>query len=269
MSSNRTPDLPGPLVDSSWLRAHLYDEDVRVVDCRFVLGDPEAGRRAYLDGHVPGAAFMDVDTELSAPPGTAGRHPLPDPEVFAAAARRAGIGTATRVVAYDDGMVGGAARLWWLLRHIGHDRASVLEGGLAAWGEPLAPGPETHPPGDLVARPRTDDTVDADDVLAALDRPGRLLLDARAPERFRGEREPVDRVAGHIPGARNLPSGETIPAPAELVADDRELVAYCGSGVTACVVALAFEAAGRGDVKLYPGSWSEWSQRGLPVATGG
>lgn len=258
-----------PLVDAGWLAGRLGEPALRPVDCRFVLGDPTAGRRAYESGHVPGATFLDLDADLSGPPGPGGRHPLPDVDAFVAAARRAGIGRDSHVVAYDDGMTGGAARLWWLLRHVGHDRVSVLEGGLAAWEGPVAVDVETPPLGDLTADVRTDDTVDAEDVLAGLGAAGRVLLDARAPERFRGEVEPIDHVAGHVPGARNLPFDVAYPPPSALLDDDRELVAYCGSGVTACVVVLAFAASGRGDVRLYPGSWSEWSGRGLPVETGG
>ncbi len=252
--------LPQPLVEPAWLAEHL--DDVRVVDCRFVLGNPQGGLAAYRGGHIPGAAFLDVDTDLSGRAG-GGRHPLPDAGDFAAAARRAGIG-AGPVVAYDDG-TGGAARLWWLLRHFGHPEVAVLRGGLAAWIGPLRTGEEEIPPGDFSARPRAGDTVDAGEVLAGLGRTGRLLLDARAPERYRGEHELIDPVAGHIPGARNVPFGDAPPA--DIVYAPEELVVYCGSGVTACVVLLALEAEGRGDAKLYPGSWSDWVARGLPAET--
>jgi thiosulfate/3-mercaptopyruvate sulfurtransferase len=185
------------------------------------------------------------------------------------------------VVAYDEAGEGGAARLWWLLRHLGHERAAVLDGGLRGWreeGGPLEAGAEAVEAGDFSAAPREDDTAE----LAGEAGAGpRVLLDARAPERFRGEHEPIDPVAGHIPGAANLPFAELAPngrflSPEELrarfeaagAAPGSELVAYCGSGVTACVLVLAAEVAGLGPVRLYPGSWSEWSSRGLPVGSG-
>jgi thiosulfate/3-mercaptopyruvate sulfurtransferase len=281
-----------PLVQTAWLRANADDARVTVVDCRFVLGNPGAGRQAYDEGHIPGAAFLDVDTDLAAEPGGRGRHPLPDAKKFEAAARRAGIGRDTFVVAYDESGEGGAARLWWLLRHFGHDDAAVLDGGLAAWreeGGPLRPGPERVEEGDFVARPREGDTVSAEDIAeAAGGRPGDVeaasgrapgaaggrapdagfrLLDARAPERFRGEVEPIDPLAGHIPGAVNVPFAEVAPRgrflPAEELRErlgDEPFVAYCGSGVTACTLVLAGELAGV-EGRLYPGSWSEWCRR--------
>lgn len=236
----------------------------RFADCRYELLDPAAGERLYLEGHVPGAAFLDLDRDLSdmsrAP--AEGRHPLPGAESFAAAAARAGIGPGVLVVAYDQGRAGGAARLWWLLRHFGHEDAAVLDGGLAVWRGPLASGPESIEPAHFPARPRERDTVEADELLARLGDPTLALVDARAPERFRGEVEPLDPVAGHIPGAVSVPSGQGLP-PAVLEAD--EIVAYCGSGVVACVALLELARAGRPDAKLYAGSWSEWSRRGLPV----
>lgn len=254
-----------PLVTAAWLQEHLTDPDVRVVDCRYVLGRPGAGRMAYLERHIAGASYLDLDEDLAAPVGDGrdGRHPLPDPEAFAAAARRAGISRDTSVVAYDGSMTGGAARLWWLLRHFGHDRVSVLDGGFAGWEGPVRAGEEPGESGDFEVAQIRDDLVTAEQIQAGA---GGLLLDARAPERFRGEVEPIDAVAGHIPGARNVPF--TGPVPDEVIAEDSELTAYCGSGVTAAVVLLKLAAAGRDEAKLYPGSWSEWSTRGLPVETG-
>ncbi len=261
-----------PLVDAAWLREHLGDPGLRVVDCRFMLGEPGAGRPAWLRGHVPGATHLDVDADLAGEPGERGRHPLPEPAAFEAAARRAGIGTGSTVVAYDAAGEGGAARLWWLLRHFGHANAAVLDGGLGAWREAggrLEAGEPQVAPGDFEARPRAGDTVDAEAAAAAP-----LLLDARAPERYRGESEPIDPVAGHIPGAVNAPAAELAPGgrfrePAELrrllEGAGGEAVAYCGSGVTACTVVLAAELAGLGPVRLYPGSWSEWCRAGRPV----
>jgi thiosulfate/3-mercaptopyruvate sulfurtransferase len=262
----------GPLVEPAWLRERLGEPGLVVVDCRFVLGDPGAGRRAWLEGHLPGAAFLDVDRDLSDPPGDRGRHPLPEARRFEARARRAGVGRDSRVVAYDEAGEGGAARLWWLLRHFGHPDTAVLNGALRAWreeGGPLEEGRTSLRSGDFVARAR-DDTVEADDL-----RGGSLrLLDARAPERFRGELEPIDPAAGHIPGARNVPFTELAPAGRFLAPEalrerlgEERFVACCGSGVTACTLLLAAELAGL-DASLYPGSWSEWSRRGLPVATG-
>jgi thiosulfate/3-mercaptopyruvate sulfurtransferase len=225
---------------------------------------------------------MDLDSELASKPGERGRHPLPDAEIFEAAACRAGIGPDTLVVAYDEAAAGGAARLWWLLRHFGHERVGVLDGGLRGWraeGGPLEGGAERPSAGAFVARSGEGDRCEAEELAApAPTGVQRVLLDARAPERYRGELEPIDPVAGHIPGAVNLPFASVAPdgrflAPEELLAafeatgaaPGRELVAYCGSGVTACVLLLAAELAGLEPGRLYPGSWSEWSGRGLPA----
>ena len=238
----------------------------RFVDCRWELGDPARGRELYLEGHVPGASFLDVERELSAPPSTlGGRHPLPAADDFARAAGAAGIGPGVFVVAYDQGMNGGSARLWWLLRHFGHDDVAVLDGGLDAWLGPLSSGEEEIETAVFEPRARDDDTIEAEELAARLD-DGRLtVVDARLPERYRGEVEPIDPVAGRIPGARNAPYPDELP-PDLLEAE--EIIAYCGSGVTAAVVLLRLAQAGRGDAKLYPGSWSDWAGRGLPAETG-
>lgn len=237
----------------------------RFVDCRFELGHPVRGRELYLAGHVPGAAFLDLDTDLAdLSVEGAGRHPLPPPEVFAAAASRAGIDRSTFVVAYDQGMTGGAARLWWLLRHFGHEQAAVLRGGIGAWAGPLRAGPEQIDPGRFEPRLRAGDTIDAEGLAARLGDSRLLVLDARVPERYRGDVEPIDPVAGHIPGARNLPYTGAFE-PRDDLLEAEEIVVYCGSGITACVDLLALAEAGRPDAKLYPGSWSDWSTRGLPV----
>lgn len=258
-----------PLVTPDWLLRHLEDPAVRIVDCRFVLGEPDEGRRRYLERSIPGAVFADLDTELAGPVGDGldGRHPLPSVQRFTEAARTAGISAQTHVVAYDDARTGGAARLWWLLRHFGHPAVSVLDGGLAGWTGPTQAGATVVARGDFVARRRDDDTVDLAGVEAGLRRPGRILVDARAPERFRGEVEPIDPLPGHIPGARNAPFNQ--PPASELVQADAEVVVYCGSGVTACEVLLRLAAAGNLGAKLYPGSYSEWTNRGLPVEQGG
>ncbi len=219
------------------------------VDCRWSLDDPEWGRARYLEGHVPGATFLDVERDLSAAPGVGGRHPLPDTADFARAAGAAGIGAGVFVVAY--GSVGGAERLWWLLRHLGHDDCAVID--LEAWHGPLAAGEERAEPLPFEPRERAGDTIGADE-LSARHRE-LVVVDARLPARFRGEPNPVDRVPGRIPGAVNAPWPEPLP---EL--QPGELVAYCGSGVTACVTLHRLHLAGRGG-RLYAGSWSEWEQR--------
>ena len=226
------------------------------VDCRWELGSPGRGRELYLEGHIPGASFLDVDEDLAAPPGPRGRHPLPNADAFAIAAGRAGIGAGVFVVAY--GNMGGAERLWWLLRHFGHDDCAVLE--LDAWRGPLRAGEEEIEPADFTPRPRAGDTIDAGELAERLEE--LVVVDARRPERFRGEENPIDRVPGRVPGAHNAPWDEQLP---EL--PEGELVAYCGSGVTACVTLHRLWLSGR-EGRLYPGSWSEWEQLGLPVTRG-
>jgi thiosulfate/3-mercaptopyruvate sulfurtransferase len=236
------------------------------VDCRWELGNPERGRELYLEGHVLGASFLDVERDLSAPPSTpGGRHPLPDVDDFARAAGAAGIGPGVLVVAYDQGMNGGAARLWWLLRHLGHDDVAVLAGGLGAWLGPLAAGEEQIEAAEFEPRAREEDTIEAEELAARLGDERLTVVDARLPERYRGEVEPIDPVAGRIPGARNAPYPDELPPD---LLEAQELVAYCGSGVTAAVVLLKLAQAGREDAKLYPGSWSDWVGRGLPAERG-
>jgi thiosulfate/3-mercaptopyruvate sulfurtransferase len=226
----------------------------RFVDVRWALDDPGFGRREYLEGHVPGAVFVDVEAELADPPGAAGRHPLPTTERFVEAMSRAGVDAETYVVAY--GTMGGAERLWWLLRHHGHDGCAVLD--LDGWHGPLTGGEETAERRAFVSRPRTDDTIERD--LLAACRDSVVVVDARVPSRWRGEPNPVDRVPGRIPGAVNAPWNEPLPN-----VRSGELVVYCGSGVTACVPLYRLHLAGR-DGRLYPGSWSEWEQHPeLPV----
>jgi thiosulfate/3-mercaptopyruvate sulfurtransferase len=231
--------------------------DVQFVDCRWSLDDPGAGRRAYLDAHIPGAAFVDAERDLASSPGPAGRHPLPSEEQFVAAMERGGVGDDTLVVAY--GSLGGAERLWWLLRHYGHDACGVI--GLDAWRGPLRGGDEAIEPAKFTPHPRTGDTIARGELAERL---GELVVvDARLPARWRGEANPVDRVPGRIPGAVNAPWNEPLPD-----LPPGELVTYCGSGMTACVVLHRAHLAGR-EGKLYPGSWSEWElDQGLPVETG-
>jgi thiosulfate/3-mercaptopyruvate sulfurtransferase len=226
------------------------------VDCRWELGSPGRGREHYLAGHIPGASFLDVDDDLAAPPGPDGRHPLPTNEDFTLAASRAGVGDGVFVVAY--GNMGGAERLWWLLRHFGHDDCAVLE--LDAWHGPFSNGDEQVEPAVFTPRPRTDDVIDAQKLAARADE--LVVVDARVAERFRGEENPVDKVPGRVPGAVNSPWNEPLAS-----LPDGELVAYCGSGVTSCVTLHRLALAGRAG-RLYPGSWSEWEQLGLPVERG-
>jgi thiosulfate/3-mercaptopyruvate sulfurtransferase len=233
----------------------------QIVDCRWELGAPGRGRELYLAGHVPGASFLDVDedlSDLSVP--DSGRHPLPSAERFAAAAGAAGIGPGVLVLAY--GSLGGAERLWWLLRHFGHDACAVLLGGIDAWGGPLRAGTEEIDPEAFVPDPRDGDTISAGEIVRRLADPGLTLVDSRSPERWRGEPGGIDDPPGRIPGATNAPWPEPLP---ELV--QGELVAYCGSGITACVTLHRAWLAGR-EGRLYPGSWSEWSRRGLPLERG-
>jgi thiosulfate/3-mercaptopyruvate sulfurtransferase len=219
--------------------------ETRFVDCR--------AYEAYLAGHVPGAAHADPEHDLTGEVG-GGRHPLPSADAFAAWASAAGIGPGTLVVGYDDG-TGWAPRLWWLLRHFGHDPAGVIR--LDAWNGPLATGEEEIAPATFTPLPRTGDTADAAEILGRLGDSSLTLVDARAPERWRGESEPIDPVAGRIPGARNRFFLDESPLPPELLAAPG-LVVYCGSGVTACAVLHELHLAGRTDARLYPGSFSEW-----------
>ncbi len=229
---------------------------VQFVDCRWELADSERGSELYLAGHIPGASFLSVDHDLSdLSVGGAGRHPLPSARGFAAAASRAGIEEGVLVVAY--GNMGGAERLWWLLRHFGHDECAVLLGELESWGGALRAGDEEIEPGLFVPRERSGDTIGADEIL---ERSGEIVVvDARVPSRWRGEENPVDKVPGRIPGARNAPWNEPLP---EL--PQGEVAAYCGSGVTASVIVHRLWLAGRA-ARLYPGSWSQWETLALPV----
>jgi thiosulfate/3-mercaptopyruvate sulfurtransferase len=220
---------------------------IRLVDCR--------PRGAYDAGHLPGAVHLDPETELSAPaddPAVGGRHPLPDPYALAAILARAGIGPGTFVLAYDDGS-GWAARCWWLLRHLGHDDAGTFD--VRAYEGPFSTEEPRVERAPFVAHVRDDDVAEMAELRARLDDPRLVLLDARAPERWRGDVEPLDPVAGRIPGARNAHFLEPLP---DDVLDAPELVAYCGSGVTAAAVVQRLVLAGRDDARLYPGSFSEW-----------
>ena len=233
---------------------------VQFVDCRWELGKPKLGRELYLVGHIPGASFLDVDSDLAAAPGVRGRHPLPEPDFFAASAGRAGIGNGVLAVAY--GSMGGAERLWWLLRHFGHDDCAVLLGGLEAWGGELRTGEQDIEPAAFHPMPRVGDTIEAAELGDRVGDDGLVLVDGRMPLRWRGEPNPIDRVPGRIPGALNAPWNEPLRD-----LPDGEVVAYCGSGVTSCVTIHRLWLAGR-DARLYPGSWSEWEGLGLPLERG-
>lgn len=276
----------GPLVTVDWLAAHLAE--VRLADTRWYLpGAGKTGRAEYLAGHLPGAVFLDVDEELADPPSRArGRHPLPSAERLTAALSRAGISDGEDVVAYDD--VGGAiaARLWWLLRAFGHrGGAAVLDGGVAAWraaGHPLTTLIPHPAPGTFHARLDPARVVSRDEVDRLRRSTAAVVLDARARERYAGITEPIDARPGHIPGARSTPFADNLldghlRAPADLraryasvgVTPDATIVAYCGSGVTACHTILALELAGSPGALLYDGSYSQWAaNEALPVATG-
>lgn len=272
---------PSPLISLEDLAARLDDPHLRIADVRWVLGDSARGRADYDAGHIPGAIFVDLDRDLAAPSGP-GRHPLPDPADFATRLGALGFGADNFVVAYDDALGTVAARLWWMLDNLGHERVALLDGGLRAWrdaGLPLSTEPGSAPPTTLRLRGAWNNVIDRDELRSRM--ASTTLIDARAAERYRGETEPVDPRAGHIPGAVSAPakialgpegrflSAEELARRLDDVAPpDRPVVASCGSGVTACHTALALRLAGRPDPLLYPGSFSDWSRTDLPVATG-
>ena len=281
MNSPAGAVLAAPIVGGAWLQANI--ERVVVADVRWYL-DGRSGRAAYEAGHIPGAVFVDLDEGLSGPPSVAGgRHPLPSPEGFAAALGEAGIGDGCAVVAYDDasGMVAG--RLWWMLRSLG-ERVAVLDGGLAAWPGPLSTDYPDIAPTRFTPRPWPPESFASIAEVDELRRdPRTVVLDARSTERYRGEPNAVDPRFGHIPGAVSAPCAAnlvpegTLQGPGELrtnyaaagIEGDTDVVAYCGSGVSACLDLLALEVAGLGGGRLFVGSWSAWgADRGRPVATG-
>jgi len=269
------------LIGAVALRDMVGKPGIAVIDCRFDLMNPEGGRRAYLEGHIPGARYADLNRDLSAPiTAASGRHPLPTPNEFAATLARLGIGRATQVIAYDDSAGTFAARAWWMLRWVGHPAAAVLDGGLKAWvseGGALQSGEEKPLPAaeasHLSAPADATAVIGAAEIEQRLSDPAFLLIDARAGERFAGTVEPIDAVAGHIEGAVNHPfsanlgaDGRFLPAPVLRQVWERRLAgrsptqvaAMCGSGVTACHNLLSLEVAGLRGAKLYAGSWSEW-----------
>ena len=269
--------MSSPLITAAELAAHLDDPTWVVVDCRFTLTDPSAGLAAYARSHIPGARYANLDDDLARHPGPAdGRHPLPDAADLAARLGTWGIGNDSTVVAYDEASGAIAARLWWLLGWLGHEQRLVLDGGFAAWnaaGLPLESKNPAWRPARFVPRGVADESVVQSAELPGLQAAGGLLVDARAAPRYRGEQEPIDPVAGHVPGAVNRPGSVNVGADGrfrdpnalrrELTAllggrPAGELVAMCGSGVTACQLLLALAAAGLDGAKLYAGSWSEW-----------
>ena len=289
-ASRSTPQAPAThstLVETAELAACLGDPRLVIVDVRHDLADPACGEAAYAKSHIPGAVFAHVDRDLSGPRSPhSGRHPLPTPESAAKLFGRLGIDATKQVVAYDQNSGVYASRLWWMLRWLGHDAVAVLDGGFVKWtreGRPVsAEAPRVTPVKFVAARVLP--TVNASGIAASLPRHGLLLLDARAAERYRGESEPIDPVAGHIPGAlnrpytRNIHDDGTFRSPRELRSEfdamlhgraPDDLVHYCGSGVTACHNLLAMTIAGYPLTRLYPGSWSEWiTDRRRPIAKG-
>ena len=277
------------LITAELLAGELGNRDVRIVDCRFNLLQPEAGRQAYEEAHIPGAVYAHLDDDLAAAvTSTSGRHPLPDVAAIASFFANIGVDASTQVVVYDDASGAIAARAWWLLRWLGHNSVAVLDGGFGRWqaqGLPTKTGTEAVLPKHFDASPHPEMVFSTDEVLAAAESiAGLRLVDARDAARFCGEREPIDTVAGHIPGAVNLPCAdntrsdgcwkdaaelrkmwsETLP---ELA--DAPFGVMCGSGVTACHLVLSSLIAGFGEPRVYVGSWSEWIRDpGRPVATG-
>ncbi|MBP0000029.1 MAG: sulfurtransferase [Cyanobacteria bacterium SID2] len=267
--------IPTPLVSANWLTQHLNDPNVVIVDCRFSLAEPELGRQQYLDTHLPDAFYLHLERDLASPVQRhGGRHPLPNPQILAGKLAAIGITSSkTFVVAYDDSRFAFASRCWWLLRYLGHERVAILDGGFSQWqsqGYPVTrelPQPRS---GHFTVQLHPDWAIDIAQVKRCRNLPDVALVDARDADRYRGEREPIDPIAGHIPGAINLPwktmtddrgfalSPERQRQLWQTLTSADEVVVYCGSGVTACVHILSRQMAKLQPAKLYPGSWSDW-----------
>ena len=264
------------LISCADAHTQIYNPAWRFFDCRFDLMKPKSGRKQYQTDHIPGATYVHLDKDLSSPIGPqTGRHPLPDVDALVAKLSKWGVGDETQVVVYDDNIGMFASRLWWLLRWLGHEKVAVLDGGYQAWkaeGQPVTAEVKQHEPATFPPKLQEGWVVTTHEIMA-LEQAGDILLDARAPERYRGEVEPIDPVAGHIPGALNYPLTNNIGEDGlfkdttclreQLIAvvgelGGPEVIHYCGSGVSACHNILAMERAGMHGSKLYPGSWSEW-----------
>lgn len=272
------------VVSMNWLKNNLDNADVKVVDCRFTLGRPAVGFGEYQRGHIPGAVYLDLEKDLSGPQGAAGRHPLPDVLTLAEKLGELGIDESVQVVAYDDEGGTMASRLWWLLKYLGHGHVYIMDGGYSAWQEEGFPVTKEIPdvtPKTFHANVHPDMLVTMLEVREKMAGGDTILVDSRAPERYRGIEEPIDAVAGHIPGAINhfwkdsldeqgrWKSAKEQAQRFEDIDPDKEIIVYCGSGVSACPNILALKEAGYQRVKLYPGSWSEWiSYPENPIATG-
>ena len=262
------------IVSPKWLAEHLEDDNIVIVDCRFSLANPKLGQQQYQEGHLPGAFYLDLDQDLSSPiQKHGGRHPLPNPEKLSAKLSEIGITSQqTLVVAYDDSRLAFASRLWWLLRYFGHNQVVLLDGGFSQWKNldyPISSNIPNPKLGIFKPEIQSEMLVDIETVKARKDLPGVVLIDSREPERYLGKTEPIDPIAGCIPGAVNYPWQEVTETTGfvkineqsqrwQNIKDSEEIIVYCGSGVTACVNLFSLELAGIDQAKLYGGSWSDW-----------
>ncbi|WP_145332326.1 sulfurtransferase [Paenibacillus xylanexedens] len=273
------------IVSMRWLLARMYESDVAIVDCRFLLGQPDAGREAYEAGHIPGAVYLDLEKDLSAPVTEhGGRHPLPDPAALASRLAKAGIGSNSRIIAYDDQGGMNASRLWWLLRYLGHEQVYVMDEGFSAWKNakfPVATDVPVQIPSSFDVNLKPQMLASVEDAQHASTSGSAVLIDSRDARRYAGLEEPIDAKAGHIPGAVNYFWKDVLNADGRWsgvealeerfvkLGKEDAIIVYCGSGVSACPNVIALEEAGYLNVKLYSGSWSDWiSYEGNPVATG-
>lgn len=276
------------IVSMKWVLARMYEPDVAIVDCRFALGQPESGRQVYSESHIPGAVYFDLEQDLSSPvheKGHGGRHPLPDVEQLVDRIRKVGISNGTRIIAYDDQGGAMASRFWWLMRYLGHEQVYIMDEGFAAWQAARFPVTADVPiriPASYTPHIQSHLLADIEDVRKASTTGAAVLIDSREYPRYLGEVEPLDKKAGHIPGAvsyfwkdnlqegtSKLKSAEELSNRFESVSKDQEIIVYCGSGVTACPNVLALKEVGYEKVKLYAGSWSDWiSYEENPVKVG-